>query len=382
MALFAGFERTWPRPRVPCVECSGELVLKWGEHRRPHFSHINKSGCGGGEGTMHRLAKEGLAGVLTLGGSLEFIWSCPTCHQLHTKIIILQPGEQAVVECQVPNGWADVAVVAATGEVRFIIEVMDTHQTEVRDGEWVEVCAQDCLKQMNQETHSMSLRCKRPRVASSEDKCWMALQDRMGYKENGEWTLKQTKLVSSAIWNWFIKVRRCLMCFQPHEVKRARPFCKACYFKLSPKPVPKSPAIIAPLETSVTPFTSRLDKFGQCGVCRTYTDKESLDGYGRCEWCQVKCSCSDCGRPLDFYRDTLCVQCQKKRASVKATPTCQPKETQHHLPKLTLAPPATPPICIKKKSGHKVVDDDRDVMQRIDLAQRMKGQCKITNFFK
>lgn len=313
--------------------------------------------------------------MLTLGGSLEFMWSCPTCHQLHSKILVLQTGEQAVVECQVANGWADVAVVASTGEVRFIIEIMDTHQTEVRDGEWVEVSAHDCLKQMSQETRSMTLRCMRPRVASSDDKCWVGLQERMGYKENGEWTLKQTKLVSSAIWNWFIKVRRCLMCFQPHEVKRARPFCKRCYFKLAPKPIPKA-TMKTPVEISTTPLTSRFDRFGQCGVCQTYVDKDDLDRYGRCEWCQVKYSCSDCGRPLDFYKDAVCSECHKKGEHRTLS------NALHKVPRLALAAPATPPIRIKKKSGHKVVNDDGDVMQRIDLAQRMKGQCKITSFFK
>ena len=208
MALFAGFERTWPRPRVPCVECSGELVLRWGTKRRPHFSHINKSGCGGGEGTIHKLAKEGIAGVLSRGGSLECLWDCPTCHQRHSRVLKLLTGEKAVVEVKVDNGWVDVAILTRTGEVRCAVEVMDSHRTEERPCEWMEVSAHDCLKQLTQDTRHMTLGCMRNRVASSQDKCWSSLCDHMGYKRDGEWTLKQSKIVPSTIWNWFIKVRR------------------------------------------------------------------------------------------------------------------------------------------------------------------------------
>ena len=38
------FERTWPRPKVACVDCGELMVLRWGEERRPHFAHLDPSG--------------------------------------------------------------------------------------------------------------------------------------------------------------------------------------------------------------------------------------------------------------------------------------------------------------------------------------------------
>jgi len=197
--------------------------------RRPHMAHVNKSACRGGESTIHRLAKEGVAGVLTRGGSLEFLWNCPTCLQRHSRILCLQQGESAVVEGQVSNGRADVAVMNTRGAVRFVVEVANTHTTQSREEEWVEVSARECLKQVTKDTRHMTLWCLRERIPKHSDKCWVSLCDHMGYKEDDQWTLKQKKLVCSVIWKWFIRVGRCLKCFNPHCVNYGRPFCKPCY---------------------------------------------------------------------------------------------------------------------------------------------------------
>jgi competence CoiA-like predicted nuclease len=55
MELFAGFKRTLPRARIPCIDCGGQLVLKWGDVRRPHFAHLSKTECNGAESTTHLL---------------------------------------------------------------------------------------------------------------------------------------------------------------------------------------------------------------------------------------------------------------------------------------------------------------------------------------
>ena len=41
---FAGARGEWPRPRIPCPTCGDEMVLKWGDKRRPYFSHLPKWG--------------------------------------------------------------------------------------------------------------------------------------------------------------------------------------------------------------------------------------------------------------------------------------------------------------------------------------------------
>lgn len=62
MVKFAGFERSWPRPRIKCNDCQQPLVLKWGDKNRPYFSHIgntSRSACKSvGEGLFHIIAKQ------------------------------------------------------------------------------------------------------------------------------------------------------------------------------------------------------------------------------------------------------------------------------------------------------------------------------------
>ena len=79
---FCGLLRDWPRPRKPCPDagCGGDLVLKWGDVRRPHFAHVGLShqarGCSGGESLMHLTAKEALSRYLAEGGKLIVRASC------------------------------------------------------------------------------------------------------------------------------------------------------------------------------------------------------------------------------------------------------------------------------------------------------------------
>ena len=42
---FADARGEWPRPRTPCPTCGDEMVLRWGNQRRPHLAHLPKPGA-------------------------------------------------------------------------------------------------------------------------------------------------------------------------------------------------------------------------------------------------------------------------------------------------------------------------------------------------
>ena len=73
LKLYAQMKNQWPRPRWPCECCGGELQLCWGDVVRPYLRHVAGSNCaGGGEGVLHRLAKDGLADHLETGERVTF----------------------------------------------------------------------------------------------------------------------------------------------------------------------------------------------------------------------------------------------------------------------------------------------------------------------
>lgn len=67
--------RLYPRPRSICEECKGDIVLRWGPLKRPHWEHMTKSNCSTsspGESATHKLAKEYLINFLTNSGYIYF----------------------------------------------------------------------------------------------------------------------------------------------------------------------------------------------------------------------------------------------------------------------------------------------------------------------
>ena len=88
-------------------------------------------------------------------------WQCAVCGQEHEKDIQTGAQEVARSEVAVSNGRADVAILDEHGCVRTILEVIHTHATEHRDGEWYEFIASDCITV--QENKLLEVTCTRQR---------------------------------------------------------------------------------------------------------------------------------------------------------------------------------------------------------------------------
>ena len=152
--LYAQMKNQWPRPRWPCDCCGGELQLCWGDVVRPYLRHVIGSNCaGGGEGLLHRLAKDGLAEYLETGERVTFTDGrrCSGCNELYTRTACLSAGMSVQVEYGLPDGGrADIALLSAAGEVEAVIEIMDSHATQSpRPEPWYEVSANAVFKLLN-----------------------------------------------------------------------------------------------------------------------------------------------------------------------------------------------------------------------------------------
>ena len=154
LKLYAQMKNQWPRPRWPCDCCGGELQLCWGDVVRPYLRHVIGSNCaGGGEGVLHRLAKDGLADYLETGERVTFTDGrhCSDCNELYTRTAWLSAGMSVQVEYGLPDGGrADIALLSAAGEVEVVIEIMDSHATQSpRPEPWYEVSANAVFKLLN-----------------------------------------------------------------------------------------------------------------------------------------------------------------------------------------------------------------------------------------
>ena len=201
---FADARGEWPRPRTPCPTCGDEMVLKWGNKRRPYFSHLPKWGAqrkcsgGGGEGIKHKWAKDGLAHYLNQSTKLQFFSHCQHCEaKFELGSVPVRPHERTVeTEHRLPTGGiADVAVCAGN-ETKVVIEVYSTHRTATIDSEstrsrpepWYEVRVDDVLRMLHSTQYYGELECVRPDRVCPECKRLQRVRNRLG-----NWTLRTGK---------------------------------------------------------------------------------------------------------------------------------------------------------------------------------------------
>ena len=188
---FADVPNTYPRPRAPCSTCGGELVYCFGDERGPYLRHLrNATGCtGGGEGYLHKWAKEDLADYLRDKTMLHFDSRCKSCDaKLYLPSVPV--GERIVeTEYQLPSGGrADIAV-CVSNETKLVIEVLSTNPTDSarfpRPEPWYEVEAKAVLRMLKLNQSSGELECVRPdRVCR---KCERSQRDR---DTLGNWTVR------------------------------------------------------------------------------------------------------------------------------------------------------------------------------------------------
>jgi hypothetical protein len=264
--------RLYPRPRSICDDCKGDIVLKWGKEKRPHWAHLPNFliSCkkANGESNDHKLAKELLVLYLSGGGKCNFTHSCNDS--------ILQIPKTAIKfeqEVTFKDSRFDVAGLNEHGEAVLDIEVLFTHKTSnVKDRNtifWVEVKACDIIEKLDKSVTPSSITltdegtkpCCSHLIAKSLEKLnpvvAIKLAGRLGYRETtnlgsqyrelamkGKTTLcttwhttgntcschKNTCLVCSA-WKEFLRFRQCIKCLKNHETTYCKPYCTACYVR-------------------------------------------------------------------------------------------------------------------------------------------------------
>lgn len=149
-----------------CVECNNKVILKKGTIRKPHFAHHAQTNVCGyydhpNESQIHKDAKLLMAKLLKEKKCIQFCWECDYqyCKTRSDNYafqevsnIVYKDGDEVHLEYRdKDNKWiADVAIVN-NGEVRYIIEIKNTHATTTaRPEPWFEVGATELIEQINE----------------------------------------------------------------------------------------------------------------------------------------------------------------------------------------------------------------------------------------
>ncbi len=121
-----------------CPSCHQPLTYRKkgnGPHaRQDHFSHKSKSSCAGpSESDIHKFAKQGVYEILQSAidhhRDIDISWTCPVCGK-DFKANLLTRAKSAVVEKNMGDAQADVALLDENGNVLFAIEIVYTHDVE------------------------------------------------------------------------------------------------------------------------------------------------------------------------------------------------------------------------------------------------------------
>ena len=149
-----------------CIECNMKVILKKGPIRKAHFAHYSQTNICSyydhpNESQIHKDAKMLMAKLLTDKKRIQFVWYCdyPQCHKTLSNTYELQEmpsimhkeGDEIKMEYRdKDNKWvADIAIVN-NGDVRYIIEIKNTHATTTaRPEPWYEVNANEFIHQIN-----------------------------------------------------------------------------------------------------------------------------------------------------------------------------------------------------------------------------------------
>jgi len=230
--------------RYLCPVCREKIYLKTGSIRRHHFSHFPRSSCQlyqGGESELHKYAKMLVKRFLDDGGILLFRTPWRLCTLVSGRFpcssmvdpkdisLVSKEGDDTVeLEYHGPGRrWiADVAIVSGGTEVKYIIEVTNTHATETaRPEPWYEVDAREACGLLNVEPGTVStLTDVRHGRATLCGGCQLV---------GVEWLLRipklRKKVGSEGSW---LQERPCILCkrekYNPRFERGFRQCCKIC----------------------------------------------------------------------------------------------------------------------------------------------------------
>lgn len=129
-----------------CPACHQPLTYrKKGDGPRAHqnhFSHKSKSNCSGpSESDIHKFAKQGVCDILHSAienrHDLFISWTCPKCG-MDFKANLLTRAKSVVMEKNLGEAQADVALLDENENVIFAIEIVYTHDVESKTLEFYE----------------------------------------------------------------------------------------------------------------------------------------------------------------------------------------------------------------------------------------------------
>lgn len=134
-----------------CPSCRSDVVLRCGTIRVPHFAHKSLKNCSHydhpGESDIHKEAKAQLCAMLMNRCPVSLENECDVCGDVETHHVRYHEGDMVVTERPVPTGRADVAVVTADDNERYVFEICHTNPTlKDRPEPWFEVKALDVLE--------------------------------------------------------------------------------------------------------------------------------------------------------------------------------------------------------------------------------------------
>ena len=144
-----------------CIDCNKRVILKKGSIRIPYFSHYVKTHClyydHPNEAQIHKDATMLMAQLLRNKNKILFTWKCKSCNGFYgldnyEYNIYYKDGDEVITEYRSKDGkWiADIAIVN-NNEVRYIIEIKNTHTTvSYRPEPWFEVNAEEFIKNINE----------------------------------------------------------------------------------------------------------------------------------------------------------------------------------------------------------------------------------------
>ena len=144
-----------------CIDCNQKAILRRGTIRRPHFAHYSPTNTCSyydkpSESQIHKDAKLLMVKLLIEQKNIQFTWDCHHCKTAADSYafqdvpsITYKDGDKVLTEYRDKEGkWiADVAVINSD-EVRYIIEIKNTHATTTtcRPEPWYEIDAKRLIE--------------------------------------------------------------------------------------------------------------------------------------------------------------------------------------------------------------------------------------------
>ena len=143
---FVSIEHAQKNQEYFCPTCHQPLTYrKKGDGPRAHqdhFSHKRKSNCSGpSESYIHKFAKQGVHDILHSAivdhRDILISWTCPKCG-MEFKANLLTRAKSVVMEKNLGEAQADVALLDENEKVMFAIEIVYTHDVESKTLEFYE----------------------------------------------------------------------------------------------------------------------------------------------------------------------------------------------------------------------------------------------------